>query len=518
MAARRWCAADRRRLWSLDTLVVRLDPADAARVAKPLAARMITETEGFNLFYLARALSVLAGRLDPADAAKLTGGPARAVARQRAIEGAIPNSLPGSLSPFSHALSHLAVRLSPADAAEVAKMVAVQRVDITATTPPWDPLTVALSKLAGRLDPADAAEVARLITDQIAREKNPYYLGRLVDTLSALAGRLDPADADKLARIPAQAVIDRLIKESPILLCSYYRALSALGGRLDPADAARAARVLADHMVTVKENYWIHLDHDAQALSDVAVLLGPADTAVLVRAPARAVIDRITARTRTREPWVLEPLSRALSILAGWLDPADAAELARKVPDRVARKVDPNVPNYPPRLAWVLTILVSRLGPADVADVTRIITDRIANETDSGNLLSITEALLALGGRLGPADAARVGEVLADHLVTQGSSLDRERLAHALSALSDPDLLAVLKSHGYAYLVRDAVLAVFSARAGRVNSPAFRAVVGPAAIPAPRPFTDVWEFVAWAEANRPDLDLVSRPVSAPSGK
>jgi hypothetical protein len=107
--------------------------------------------------------------------------------------------------------------------------------------------------------------------------------------------------------------------------------------------------------------------------------------------------------------------------------------------------------------------------------------------------------------------------VLGDRLAVEVNPSAHAELTTAVAALapvlSDTDLVATLRRFGGVPAVRTAVLAALGRRAVRLTGSAGTAVAGAAVASKAEPFTDIWEFVAWAEANRPDLDLKSRPTA-----
>jgi hypothetical protein len=87
--------------------------------------------------------------------------------------------------------------------------------------------------------------------------------------------------------------------------------------------------------------------------------------------------------------------------------------------------------------------------------------------------------------------------------------------------LAESSLLVVLQTPGLHPGFRTAALAEFGRRSTAGRYPAAAGLLGSAGIEAGNcPFADWWEFVDWAEQNRPDLEVKTWPAplgSRPAG-
>jgi hypothetical protein len=308
---------------------------------------------------------------------------------------------------------------------------------------------------------------ARAVSDQLAAEKDPVAVGRLVGALSVLAVRLDSDEAGPLAR----AVADRMAKEQ------------------DP----------------------VVFGHLALPSLALAVRLGPDEAGPL----ARAVADRMAAEKRLNAGW---QLSGWLKVLAVRLGPDEAGPPARAVADRMAKEQDPNACFW---WADALSELAGGLGADQAGAITgpraRAVADRLATEKDAAAVRALAQALSALAVHLGPDEAGRLARAVADRMAKEQDAAAVGRLAGAVSALAgglgDAELVSLFKSLGVFANIREAALAEFGRRSCRTQTPSAAAAAGAAVVfstPSP-PFKEVWDFVDWAEKHRPDFDLKSRP-------
>jgi hypothetical protein len=419
-----------------------------------------------------------------------------------------------------------------------------------------------LSVLLARLDPAEAAAVAgpfaRRLADQLGRASDPADVQRQAEAVAALAGWLDPAEAKGLAGHLARDLAKCLDPDGDkVNLRPQAAGLAALLARLDPAEAAAVAgppaRVLAARLA--RDEDLVTSFGLSEALKSVAVGLTPAEADPL----ARAVAERLLGSVK-RQPFNAVIYASMLSPILAGLDPATAAAVARPPARALAGLVGEGdaIAQFlaPTGLKELLGTLPPGEAEAVVGPPVRALSDRLAKAGPADTYIAASQGLLMLAKWVGPAEAGRVAGRLASRMPQEpspgsdfffeafvayarrvdagsGPALARDMVARLTLAsnpvmvrhlaeclaplarwLTDGQLVVVLKSCGGNPEASGDVLAELSRRAGRRGTPALQAVVGSGVAVAGRPFKDVWEFVEWAEANRPDLDLKS-PLPAP---
>ena len=496
-----------------------LDPDEAAGIVGPVAAALAGDSIREHFFGSRAdcedALEAVAPRLAPTDAT--------AVARMLAAEIADPaDQVTGRLG-LGHGLAAAAGRLSRFDAEAVCGPAARSLADaLGEETRDYHRggLAEGLTALGERLAPAEATRLARTLAESLARETELYPLRKLADGVIRLAPRLPPADAAALAGPLADALIHTKDSWARTVIPS---SLKALARRLAPADAATVARTLADGLAVVT-------DHElrvglAESLAAVADRLPPADAARACGPTARSLADAIAGET---SELVRAEFARGLAAVAGQLDPADASRLCGPIARTLAADFLAARHEYSRReLLDSLVGVADRLAPADAA---RILEDALAKESSPVARRTLATALALASRRSAGADAtldpATVG-VLVDALARRPGDLTPARLAPLGGRLPDAEAVALIadalkmpNSVG----ANDAGLLAALTRlclvpGGRIDPLAV--VAGPAATIAwerKHAFRTVWDFVGWAEKNRPDLDLKSPPRFLAAGK
>jgi len=292
-----------------------------------------------------------------------------------------------------------------------------------------------------------------------------------VKTLSATLTTIAPVVAPKDATSLCKAISSKLTTESDVAICSAYAlAIAALTERLPAPESTALIGVptqqVATKLASAKE--FISVNSAVTAINQLAPRLDAADAAIVVK----LIVDRLIVE---REPaW--HYLADGLWDTAARLSSADAAVTATTVMNRFATEKDAVVLKS---ICHFLSMLAARLDHEDAAWVARGVALRMVAEKDPTTLLQFAEVFT--------------------------------RLTHQLS---NEDLLAFLKSHTAFPHVRTPILAEFGHRVGHTQ--AAGAVAGPIA-PAtvfPPPFPSVWEFLKWAEAAHPELDLRPAPRGA----
>jgi hypothetical protein len=131
-------------------------------------------------------------------------------------------------------------------------------------------------------------------------------------------------------------------------------------------------------------------------------------------------------------------------------------------------------------------------------------------------ILWLEDAVGTLGEWFEPSSARRLARKAGEQLTVEPSSVAHGYLTQALGRLgrhrTEEDLVSVLGTLAASDALRGDVLAELGRRGRRPVVPAHAAVAGAGVLGAAAPFADVWEFVTWAEANRPHWHLASRPA------
>jgi hypothetical protein len=233
------------------------------------------------------------------------------------------------------------------------------------------------------------------------------------------------------------------------------------------------------------------------------------------RIPASAPRQLAEAMGRTatdRER--LNRLRGGLEACAARLNPDGAAEIARRLTD--ALRADPGSPATD-ALALALVVLLDLLPFEEAAAAARepaqVLTDVWKRKNDarfSGSEPAEvdyrpTRALLLASAQTNGLDFDKRGQFVqfpAARLMVAPMGLAPEPFGvfpvlalegqPPRSGLSMQDLVDLLKRPNCIGATRDVILEVLSGECGR-------------------PFEDVWDFVGWAEKNRPDLDLKASP-------
>jgi hypothetical protein len=536
----------------LAAVAARLDAKEAARVSAEAAATLtqaITKTGNPDVLRpLAEGLAAVAARLEPKDAAKvaatltqamnqtaysnvpgsLAQGLAAAAARLEPKDAAATLTQAMTKTTDSYALGSLAqgaaavaARLEPKDAAEVAATL-TQGMAKTADSNVLRSLAPGLAAVAARLEPKDAAEVAATLTQAMTKTTDPNVLDPLEEGVAAVAARLEPKDAAEVAATLTQAMTQTA---DPYVLRSLAQGVAAVAARLEPKDAARvsaeAAATLTQAMTKTTDPNALSLL--AQGLAAVAARLEPKDAAATLT----------QAMTETTHPNVLDPLEEGVAAVAARLEPKDAAEVAATLTQAMTQTASSNVRRS---LAQGLGVVVARMEPKYAARVFATRAQAMTKTTDSYALGRLPQDLAAVAAGLEGADTAgmlmqemtQTNDYNALLCLAQGLSavLQREpserrlrRVYRASSlvglgaspmvlapttALSHPAvqpsreglptrvLVELLKHPLCVGAARHAVLDVLDNRYGRT-------------------FTDVWEFVRFAEEQKLGLDFTSPP-------
>jgi hypothetical protein len=239
----------------------------------------------------------------------------------------------------------------------------------------------------------------------------------------------------------------------PYALWPLAEAVAALAPRLGPAEAAAAAQKALGAMAETTNRY--ALGSLAEAVAALAPRLGPAEAAAAAAAAAQKALG---AMAETTDSFALRSLAEAVAALAPRLGPAEAAAAAQKALGAMAKTTDPDVLRY---LAEAVAAFVTKLELADIPQRVNYLAAGIGIPTTPPHLLAnfafLAEASRPLPGRF-----------------------------------SEQQLVDFLKLPTCPSQARRLILKQLGQQCGR-------------------DFDTVWDFVRWARAHRPDLDL-TRPV------
>jgi len=152
-------------------------------------------------------------------------------------------------------------------------------------------------------------------------------------------------------------------------------------------------------------------------------------------------------------------------------------------------------------LSRALAALAGRMGKQDAAEALGAASAAVPRTRTAPQLVGLCAALAALAGQLGREEVAGLlgptAHTLVERLATEKDINAGRPLTEALSGLaawmSEGELVGLLRDPLCSGRAQSAVLGELGRRCGQ-------------------PFPDVWQFVAWAGANRPTLDLRTAPA------
>jgi hypothetical protein len=397
---------------SLAALAPKLDSQAVAKAAAALAAELAKTTNHEELSLLLSGLDAISPQMDPKEAARLyspaayshmvTGssqlirGFSAAASRMKAQDASITllqameqAKHPSEMVSFAEALSRVAARMEPEEAARVCPKAAAMLARAMGKEDKSDfwlysrgVLAQGILAIAPYLEDTEARQVysqaIASVLQAMARMEDRPFTQELIEGAAALAAQMEPKDAARAAAIVSRVLVKawdlqtrRVMQahgDTTILMFSASdivasaKALSTLVGRLDPKEAARACRPAADLLLAAlpKTNEVLG-PRQAMVLSDLASRLEPGEAA---RACARAAA--ILADSLTESPTWVHP--DALSALAARMEPEEAARVCfqaaanylklmamRKLPE----SVDPG--------SWAtgLSAVLTRLDPRE---------------------------------------------------------------------------------------------------------------------------------------------------------
>ena len=474
---------------ALAALAPRLESAEAAddarKVVEAMGKPIYGEQALSGLDEEAAALAALAPRLEPAQAAEEA---------QRVLEAMRNTTHPFAPYLMGSALPALVRRLGPGEAADEAQRV-LEAMGKTAYPASRDALAEALAALAPRLDPGEAADDARRVLAAMGNTTDPEVLNCWAKALAALAPRMAPGEATDDARKTVGRTLEAMGKTTnSVATGALAEVLAALPPRLEPGDAADDARKALGPILQAMRDANSHKDMRGLAEAAVAALaprLEPGEAAD----GARQVVD---AMGKSFYPDILNALAEALRALAPRLDPGEAADDARRVLAAMGTTTDLDALNA---LAAALAALAPRLEPGEAADVARRVVEAMGKRTDPDGLYALAVAAAALIVRVEPENTSRrirsIVWAVGDSAALPSLFTTLTPLAEASQSLparfSDQQLVDLLKMP-------------------TCRQPARQVIVRQLGWQCGQHFDTMWDFVDWAQKNRPDLDLTSPPV------
>jgi hypothetical protein len=509
-------------------LADRLDPAPTANLARSLLSGF-THNEVSRVYaWRARVLAALAPRL---------GASLSAEAAQVLLEALRREKDASAVGAMVEALVALADQMDQAArerlAAEVAPSLFAALGRPTDPLGKWVDLARPAEALASRMDASVGSRFAvaagQPFLDALIRKDYPTDRHLLAKAVAALAGRLD----DKAATQQAAKIIDALEGEtSPGTRSALAKAVAVLASRVGRQAGERLVRDASRPLIAAieREKDGAKLVYLAEAVAELTEQMDHATAAEAVK-PILSALVRPETGIDTRAI-----LLRGVSALARRMDATTAAEAARPLLAALERETNPSTRS---KMAGAVSTLAMRMDAATANDSARLLLGPLGRETDETARSDLTKALASLAGRidttiparqliltdlgtsssqeqtaqalttlvngLGPSEtvtrsslAAGAVAALADGPASFAGLLSLAEAARPLPVrLTEQQLVDLLKMPTCVGPVRTAVLDLLGQKCGRR-------------------FTGLWDFVDWAEQNRPDLDLRS-PPQRPNG-
>jgi serine/threonine protein kinase len=492
----------------LAALAPYLEPSETAKVAAALGEELIKTKNHVELHSLLSGLNALAPHMDAKEAARLYS-PAQYY------------HLCTGNSQLIERFSAAVIRMNNQDAAGTLLQAMVE-----ARHPSeLQGFAEALSRVAARMEPKEAARVcsqaAAILTGSMARHPNndpgfsPYALALVAKGISAIAPFLDREEASNLR---SQTI------------ASLSQTLATTRNRLDYTGLAEALAGLAPHM-----------DRNEAAQAAVSVNTALARFAFGLRKSTQIQQDNTVWGF---EVYTLVIFADALSAVAGRLDPKEAARLCAQAPEILIQAL---AKTYDARLALALARLAAHMEPKEAARICAqagaILTRAMPTVTNLYFQQNVAVGIAAVAARMEPTEAARVcaqaSAILAEAMVGSAKPEDldvwtnclsavlarceqRERSRRSSAVVTFVGLLANT-SHplGAPALLRQAReplpcrlspqdLVELLKRPTCVGR-ARRVILDQLEGHYQHPFADHWAFVRYAEEQKLDLDLTTPP-------
>jgi hypothetical protein len=327
----------------LRSILVRLSPAEAARVAEDL----LPNTEGRNrrgstLKLAAYGLAILADRRPPAVAAEHATKVARAM-----VDRVWRGNAPVSLENIATGLSFVAERLPEGQAAEHAGSIAAA-IRGTLRTSTDDnvlrSLSRALRALAPWLNQAAATESAEELVAVMSRNDDVLTLAELGTAFEAVATHASPSQSPTLADKAVRRLLTSMGKNTHPMALSYFAlGVAAVARHLPPGEAAGQAGVAVEHLVTS-----LALDLDStplQALVEGLAAVAPRMSATAPRKVGGLLISNMARNSFLPGPPVLADALRDWAarqttdeLVAALAHPLAAGTAQRALLDELGRR------------------------------------------------------------------------------------------------------------------------------------------------------------------------------------
>jgi serine/threonine protein kinase len=317
-------------------------------------------------------------------------------------------------------------------------------------------LARALSVVAARMEPGEAArvcaEAAATLARALDRMTDPSAQQALAEGLAAVAGWMEPAAAARVCASAAATLTDRMVqKNNLVLLMPLAKGLSTVAARMEPAMAvATIAHAMhkTDHPTVLAELSQglsavaarMELGEAAAALTETMVKTtntqvqgGLASVLSVLAArmePGQATATLTQAMAKTSGSWTQHPLARGLWAAVARMEPAEATRVCASAAATFTQALD-NAPDpRRPNLAEGLSAVAARMEPAEG---TVTLTHAMTRTKDSLALQHLAESLSAVAERMEPAEAAAT---LAHAMTETANPYARKALAQGLSAVA----------------------------------------------------------------------------------
>jgi serine/threonine protein kinase len=366
-----------------------LTPTAKVQVAQTLIEALGKGTDPSALRELAEALSALAARMEPKEAARDCSQAARILSQ------ILTRSTYAAFEPLAQGLSALAARMEPQEtvrvcsraAATITRTLAAQR-----TTATCNEGTEALWALAPHVDPEQAAKTAAFISGEIGGVFSGSAKHELAELVALLAARME---AEEAARVCAQAAarLSMYIKHTEIDGIppeSLVKGLRALAPHLKHDQAAKVAGILAEEMVKVKG-----VPRECALLASGLAALAPHLESREVAKIWAILAEGITKPKNYQE---YDFFLRGLYALGPHMDPKEAARL-------YSPALYSHLVSGSSRLIEGLSVSALRMKNQD-ATVTLL--QAMATATHPSELRGFAETLSRIAARMERKEAARV--------------------------------------------------------------------------------------------------------------
>jgi tRNA A-37 threonylcarbamoyl transferase component Bud32 len=456
-----------------------LGPQEATEVARVLQERIEGGGDNRFLALLANGLGHLAPRLNAEQARVLAAVLARRIVR-------LPDEAVNldDLSTSARALGRLAPRLGPSEASAAAaalgRMLTEFRLVITEVdlgvlvgsgegdhkteNASLAEVATAFERLAPQLTPKAAGKASRAVLQMLARAGASANVLPLQRGFKHLEARLDAREAAATARASLALIAEARDDGAADALAQIFE-------RLDRGKAATRLRAALDGAANPK--------HPAALFAVAGTLkrLAPHLSSQQVREAALAVMRAALRQiARNKSPAALLATAGTLHRLAPHLSSQQVHEGASTIERRIVELSSSRIVSD---LVW-LTRAYERIVPH--------------RDTRQASATAASLAFGILGMRTTDPETGQPLNPLDSDATEEG--VDPEALQKEfkglLGRLTDQAVIDVLKSAACMGAYRDAVLVELGRR-------------------TKRRFTDLWDFVAWARDNRPDLDLLTPP-------